>query len=247
MKKFLIGLLVGLTVVPTLGFAASTIDAKLVNRLKGAILLQTESHGEAWYLNPKDGKRYYMKDGATAYEMMRKFGAGISNSDLNKIPVGTLPLMNTQQNTVQPSQGTAQAPSESGELITNVLGQDIILSPTTLRFLSSTESSTITGVLGTKQASGGAKFISVNLNVLNTSLSQVTFPFSGFQLVDNQSRKFEVYSDCLMYRSDCILGEHLSPSISKNGSLIFEVPMDATSYGIYIGGSSTKNYWVPLK
>lgn len=62
------------------------VDKNLQSKLKGYILLQVESVGEAWYVNPADGKRYYMKDGATAYEMMRKFGLGITNSDLAKIP-----------------------------------------------------------------------------------------------------------------------------------------------------------------
>jgi hypothetical protein len=61
------------------------IDTKLSSRLKGKILLQTESHGEAWYINPKDGKRYYMANGEEAYNIMRKFGIGITNSNLEKI------------------------------------------------------------------------------------------------------------------------------------------------------------------
>jgi len=61
-------------------------SGSLQNRVKGYILLQVESHGEAWYVNPADGKRYYMKDGITAYEMMRKFGLGITNADLAKLP-----------------------------------------------------------------------------------------------------------------------------------------------------------------
>lgn len=65
---------------------ATVIDTELVKRLKGYLLLQTESHGEAWYLNPADGKRYYMKDGPTAYEMMRRFGLGITNTNLAKLP-----------------------------------------------------------------------------------------------------------------------------------------------------------------
>ena len=56
------------------------------DKLKGNILLQVESRGEAWYMNPADGKRYYMKDGATAYEMMRRFGLGITNANLAKLP-----------------------------------------------------------------------------------------------------------------------------------------------------------------
>lgn len=58
----------------------------LVDRTSGYILLQVQEHGEAWYINPADKLRYYMKDGAVAYEMMRSFGLGITNADLNNIP-----------------------------------------------------------------------------------------------------------------------------------------------------------------
>jgi len=61
-------------------------EQKPSSNLNGYILLQVESHGEAWYVNPADGKRYYMKDGPTAYEMMRKFGLGITDVDLTKVP-----------------------------------------------------------------------------------------------------------------------------------------------------------------
>ena len=61
------------------------IDKKLIDRLKGKILLQTELKGEAWYINPADGKRYYMADGASAYSIMRKLGVGINNQNFNKI------------------------------------------------------------------------------------------------------------------------------------------------------------------
>ncbi len=60
----------------------------LADHLKGRILLQVENHGEAWYVGPVSGQRYYMKDGAMAYEMLRAFGLGISDADLEKIPVG---------------------------------------------------------------------------------------------------------------------------------------------------------------
>lgn len=61
------------------------IDTGLSNRLKGKILLQVESHGEAWYINPKNAKRYYMANGNEAYNIMRDLGIGITNADLNKI------------------------------------------------------------------------------------------------------------------------------------------------------------------
>ena len=73
-----------------LGPGMLSYNQKLVNRLKGKILLQVESRGEAWYVNPKDGKRYYMKDGDAAYQIMRFLSLGITNADIQKMPIGTL-------------------------------------------------------------------------------------------------------------------------------------------------------------
>lgn len=98
-KKIVIVSLVFLITTPLAVFAGVKYDQKLTERMKGKILLQVEGKGEAWYINPKDGKRYYMKDGQTALEMMRKFGLGIKNTDLEKIEVGTLGASNSTQNT----------------------------------------------------------------------------------------------------------------------------------------------------
>ncbi len=61
------------------------VDKDLTTRMLGRILLQVESVGEAWYVNPADGLRYYMEDGSTAYQMMRSFSLGITTNDLEKI------------------------------------------------------------------------------------------------------------------------------------------------------------------
>ena len=55
------------------------------SKLVGKILLQVESHGEAWYVNPKNSKKYYMANGDEAYKVMRILGVGITNKDLEKI------------------------------------------------------------------------------------------------------------------------------------------------------------------
>lgn len=65
----------------------SGFDAELTERLKGYILLQVEQHGEAWYVNPFDSKRYYMPDGDAAYELMRYHSLGITDANLESIPV----------------------------------------------------------------------------------------------------------------------------------------------------------------
>ncbi len=73
-----------------LGSGKIAVDNNLVNRLKGRILLQVENRGQAWYVNPADGKRYYLKDGQAAYDIMRFLSLGITNNDLRKIAVGDL-------------------------------------------------------------------------------------------------------------------------------------------------------------
>lgn len=63
-------------------------ESALVQRLKGRIVLQVEERGEAWYVNPADGKRYFLGDPNAAYNAMRFLGLGIKNDDLRKIEVG---------------------------------------------------------------------------------------------------------------------------------------------------------------
>lgn len=85
--KFLLGLAVGLLIsFPIFTLAASNLTGKL----SGRILLQTESKGEAWYVNPVDNKRYYLANGENAFDIMRGFGLGIKNKDLNKIAIGSI-------------------------------------------------------------------------------------------------------------------------------------------------------------
>lgn len=70
------------------GFGRLLYDTKLAQRLNGRILLQVESHGEAWYVN--DGKRYYVNTGEQALSILGKLSLGITNADIRTIPVGRL-------------------------------------------------------------------------------------------------------------------------------------------------------------
>lgn len=79
-------------------FAANyTFAESVAERMKGSILLQVESKGEAWYVNPSDNKRYSLGKPAEAYELMRQKGVGITNNDLKKIPVAILPVTGSDQ------------------------------------------------------------------------------------------------------------------------------------------------------
>jgi carboxyl-terminal processing protease len=60
--------------------------SELANQLKGKLLLQVESKGEVWYVNPDDGSRYEVTI-LNSLPLFRKFALGISTEDLNKIPM----------------------------------------------------------------------------------------------------------------------------------------------------------------
>src|SRR3989344_4057304 len=73
--------------------ATSTTDGvtqSLTERLRGHILLQVENNGEAWYVNPADGKRYYLGRPADAYQIMRELSLGITRTDLARVPKNIL-------------------------------------------------------------------------------------------------------------------------------------------------------------
>ncbi|MFA6770949.1 MAG: hypothetical protein WCR71_07220 [Bacteroidales bacterium] len=80
MKKLFI-----IAVIATFFITQNTKVAKadsLSSRLSGQILLQVESAGEAWYVNPNDNKRYYLGRPTDAFNVMRELGLGIKHSTL---------------------------------------------------------------------------------------------------------------------------------------------------------------------
>lgn len=67
------------------GFEVTEGASGVKSKLLGKIILQVENHGEAWYVNPATGKRYYMANGDEAFKIMRSFGIGIKSVDLGII------------------------------------------------------------------------------------------------------------------------------------------------------------------
>ena len=62
-------------------------DLNFSKKHAGKIFLQTERNGEAWYINPENNNRYFLGRPNDAFLIMKKLGLGISNTDLDKIPV----------------------------------------------------------------------------------------------------------------------------------------------------------------
>ncbi|MFH0815059.1 MAG: hypothetical protein V1902_03240 [Candidatus Falkowbacteria bacterium] len=59
----------------------------LASKLKGRILLQVESKGEAWYIYPGNFKKYYLGKPADAFDIMRKLGLGAKHEYIIKYTV----------------------------------------------------------------------------------------------------------------------------------------------------------------
>lgn len=81
MKKYIFTLL-GLFLCIPISASANT----LLNRVQGHIVLQTQQHGEAWYVNPSDHRRYYLGRPDDAFAIMQHVGVGITNANLEDIP-----------------------------------------------------------------------------------------------------------------------------------------------------------------
>lgn len=86
MKKNIIIILFITLFTPCFALASTSMAKKL----SGYILLQVESLGEAWYVNPTNYKKYYLARPSDAFKIMRELGVGITNQNLEKIPIGIL-------------------------------------------------------------------------------------------------------------------------------------------------------------
>jgi len=81
-----------LSIVALLAPMGGSAASSLAERLKGQVLLQVASHGEAWYVDPASLQRTYLADGAAAYNIMRSYGLGISEADYAKLAAGNASL-----------------------------------------------------------------------------------------------------------------------------------------------------------
>jgi len=89
MRKLPLLILVGLMVLAVLVLASpnqTKAAGPASEHLKGYILLQVESNGEAWYIDPTDGLRYYLARPTDAFNIMRLLGLGATHADIEKIP-----------------------------------------------------------------------------------------------------------------------------------------------------------------
>ena len=81
MRKIIISGGIILSAILSVYFVISPASA--ASPFAGKILLAVEGHGEAWYINPTDEKKYYLGRPADAFRIMRGLAIGISNADFS--------------------------------------------------------------------------------------------------------------------------------------------------------------------
>ena len=179
-----------------------------------------------------------------AFELMRKLGLGITNKDLEQIPIAAdSPLILTE------STENNQQKFENKAIITKNIGEEIKLATLKYTVNSVEEVQTMGGSFGVKVAKQNAKFVIINVNIINTTNSEFTFYSNdAFVIIDNQNRQFTTYDDTIGYIDNYLTMRNLSPDLVENGVLVYEMPSDATNYNLVIGKSGTDEiYKVILK
>ncbi|MCA9375488.1 MAG: hypothetical protein KC925_00290 [Candidatus Doudnabacteria bacterium] len=71
--------------IPGEGSPVLEENAAFVESVKGKILLQVEANGEAWYVDPSNGQRYYLGRPDDAFRIMRERGVGATTANIKLI------------------------------------------------------------------------------------------------------------------------------------------------------------------
>jgi chitodextrinase len=193
-----------------LGKEKNIYDQSLVNSLKGKILLQVEEKGQAWYVHPVNGRRYYMKDGPSAYEIMRFLSLGITNTDLSQIPVSSFSA--GVPTTIGSSD--SQAPTAPSNLTASATSTQI-----TLNWSASTDNIAVTQYRLERSTSANTGFSFVTTvsgrNYTNTGLIANTTYYYRVQATD-AAGNVSSYSNVASGRTGQLIVDLQAPSIPSN-------------------------------
>jgi hypothetical protein len=165
-----------------------------------------------------------------AYEIRSAFQEAFSTSDSSESDSSAVTVME-------------QAKEEDMQIIEKKVGEEVALATMNLTVTSADEKQTLSPSYGSpKVAQEGTKFVVVKLEVTNTTSSEFTFS-PDLLIVDSQNREFSTYSDSIGAVPDYLNYRELSPSISETGSLVYELPSDATGYSLLVAKAGTKELY----
>ena len=124
-----------LIIVIGLSLPLITQAASLAQQLSGTILLDVERHGEAWYVNPANLRRYYLGRPNDAFRIMRELGLGITAQELAQIPLSTLSVDESATSTATSSYDLSLTKRVAGFILLDVEnnGEAWYVNPANLR------------------------------------------------------------------------------------------------------------------
>jgi len=85
MNRYFITILIIITAFATINIASA--QTTLAQKLAGRILLQVQSHGEAWYVNPNDLKKYYLGRPTDAFNLMKQSSLGVTHQYISSYQI----------------------------------------------------------------------------------------------------------------------------------------------------------------
>ncbi len=72
--------------LPSTDTKAHVVSYDMLQKFKGAIMLQVDANGKAWYLNPLDLKMYFLQNGNEGFTVAQGLALDISADRLDQIP-----------------------------------------------------------------------------------------------------------------------------------------------------------------
>ena len=137
---------------------------------------------------------------------------------------------------------------QNEEIIKKTIGEEIELASVKATIKSFEEIKSIQPYWGEPVfPSQGAKFVKVNLTVINITDSEFNFSSNWASIVNQEGKKFTEHEDS--YEADDYIGyETLKPDIPVSGSIIFEVSESSDELFFVMSKSGTsEKYEVELK
>lgn len=138
-------------------------------------------------------------------------------------------------------------PAKNKKIIEKKVGEEFELATIKVKVNGVEEKQVISSQYGSPAiAKENAKFVVLNLDI--TNITKDTFMLlDDIPLIDSQERIYGNYT-AIGAIDNYLDVRELSPSITENGVMVYELPNDATSYALAIDkGGTNERYMVKLK
>lgn len=132
----------------------------------------------------------------------------------------------------------AEVPTSSKEpaVVMKNIGDEITIGPLTFKINSVTEQKTISSKYSSPvSAKNKAKFIVLNMSLINEGVSNATFfPNNFFRLMDDEKKRdYTTYNQTIGNIDEYLEMRDLGPGIEETGFLVYEIPETITRYGFF--------------